>query len=115
MGRTVGNAFEGLAVQYLEKHGAKILERNFSARGGEIDIICKCGETLAFVEVKARLTPNGPTPGEQITLAKQRKICRAAVSYLAAHGGFDQAVRFDAVLIREDEIQWIQSAFDYIG
>ena len=115
MGRTVGNAFEGLAVQYLEKQGAKILERNFSARGGEIDIICQCGDTLAFVEVKARLTPNGPSPGEQITLAKQRKICRAAVAYLAGHGGFDQAVRFDALLIQPDGIEWIRSAFDYIG
>jgi len=115
MSRTVGNAFEGLAVQYLVKQGAKILERNFSARGGEIDIICKCGDTLVFAEVKARLTPNGPSPGEQITPSKQRKICRAALAYLAGHGGVDQAVRFDAVLITDEDIQWIQGAFDYIG
>ena len=115
MSRTAGNAFEGMAVQYLESRGVRVLSRNFAARGGEVDIVGQDGETLIFVKVKARLTPNGPDPGEEITFAKQRKICRAAAVYLAGHGGFDRNVRFDAILIRAGEIEWIRGAFDYVG
>ena len=115
MSRAVGNAFEGLAVQYLESRGAKILARNYAARGGEIDVICRVGDTLCFVEVKARLTPNGPSPGEEITPAKIKRICRAALSYLTTHGGVDQACRFDAVLIDGEDIRWIRNAFDYMA
>ncbi len=113
MGRAVGNAFEGMAVQYLQAQGAEILERNYAALGAEIDIICRLDGTLVFVEVKARLSPGGPAPGEEITPAKQRNICRAAAAYLHGHGGFDQMCRFDAILIRDGEIEWVQSAFDY--
>ena len=115
MSRAVGNAFEGMAVQYIEDQGAHVIARNYSARGGEVDIICQDGDVIAFVEVKARLTPNGPDPAEEITRAKQRKICRAAQAYLLSHGGLEQSARFDAVLIRDADIEWIRGAFDYVG
>lgn len=115
MSRSLGNALEGMAVQYLQEHGAVVLERNYAARGGEIDIICSVGDTLVFVEVKGRMTPNGPDAAEEITPSKQRKICRAALYYLHTHGGTDRMIRFDALLIRFGEVEWIRNAFEYVG
>jgi len=46
---------EKLARRFLRSHGYKILYRNFRAcGGGEIDIVCRDGDTLVFVEVKTR-------------------------------------------------------------
>lgn len=53
----LGNLGENLAAAYLQRHGHKILHRNFRApHGGEVDIVCRDkrhGE-LVFVEVKTR-------------------------------------------------------------
>ena len=45
---------EDLATEFLTKKGYKILERNFEANQGEIDIIAKDNKELVFVEVKTR-------------------------------------------------------------
>ena len=48
------NSGEDLATEFLRKKGYKILERNFEANQGEIDIIAKDDKELVFVEVKTR-------------------------------------------------------------
>lgn len=53
--RAVGRIGEDIAVKYLtERKNARILARNFTVRGGEIDIVAEIGEVIAFVEVKLR-------------------------------------------------------------
>ncbi|MDQ3549072.1 MAG: YraN family protein, partial [Chloroflexota bacterium] len=56
MARTTdaGNAGESFVVGRLQRAGYRIIDRNWRIRGGEIDIVALDGETLAFVEVKAR-------------------------------------------------------------
>ena len=51
-----GQKAEGMAVRFLKKCGYKIVARNHRTRSGEIDIIARDGDTLVFVEVKARTT-----------------------------------------------------------
>jgi putative endonuclease len=114
--RDVGNVGEKIAEKYLLKKGAKILARNYTIRGGEIDLIAEIGETIVFVEVKLRRSEKYGSVYESITPSKQRFLCRAAKTYLQQNGLTERFARFDAVLILPDgTIDHIERAFDYIG
>ena len=52
--REIGNLGENIAAKYLESSGYHILDRNFRARQGELDIIAVDNDELVFVEVKTR-------------------------------------------------------------
>lgn len=77
---------ENRASEYLEAEGYRIVERNFSSRFGEIDIIAEKGRYLCFVEVKTRGPRTIAQPAEFVTPAKQRKILLTANYYLTTKG-----------------------------
>lgn len=72
--RFLGNKGEDYAVKLLKKEHYKIIERNFTVRGGEIDIIASDSGTLVFVEVKMRKNSDYGTPGEFVTFGKQKSL-----------------------------------------
>jgi putative endonuclease len=72
---------ESIAALLLRIKGYQVLDRRFSAAGGEIDLVVRRGETIAFVEVKAR--GGLDAAAEAITEAKRRRIGRAARVWLA--------------------------------
>ncbi len=114
--RQIGNIGEAIAEKYLLSIGARILERGYTIRGGEIDLIAELGETIVFVEVKLRRSERFGSIYESITRSKQKFLSRAACVYLQTHHLTDRFARFDAILIRPDgEIDHIERAFDYIG
>ncbi len=114
--RQIGDIGEKIAEKYLLSIGAKILERNYTIRGGEIDLIAEIGETIVFVEVKLRRSEQFGSIYESIPRSKQRFLSRAAAVYLQTHHLTDRFARFDAVLIRPDgKIDHIERAFDYVG
>ena len=77
--RQTGNVYEQIAADYLEKHGMRILERNFRrGRNGEIDIIGRDGKYLVFVEVKYRAGTEKGSALEAVTPTKQKMICEVA-------------------------------------
>lgn len=49
----IGEVGENIAVKFLMKHGFAVLERNYTKKWGEIDIIAKKTEKLYFIEVKS--------------------------------------------------------------
>ena len=55
----VGEIGEKIAEMFLVKHGFTILERNFTCKAGEIDIICQKGNKVHFVEVKSVISRGG--------------------------------------------------------
>ena len=79
--------------------GYKILETNYRNRLGEIDIIAKDRDTIAFVEVKARKSKTYGHPKWAITSKKQRKISMVALSYLKSTRQIDTRARFDVVTV----------------
>ena len=93
-----GATGEELAVQYLERKGYRILERNWRWRRCEIDIIALKKELLVIVEVKSRTNTSFGMPESFVTLAQWNNIAAAAGTYMAANG-FDWEVRFDIVAI----------------
>lgn len=109
-----GQKAEQLAAHFLESLGMRILERNYRCPDGEIDLICTEGETIVFVEVKAREDLKCGYPGESVTICKQRKICRIAGVYCyREHIPADRMIRFDVVEILGGRIRHIRNAFEY--
>ena len=112
--RALGTEMEDLAASYLERHGAKVLERNFRSKQGEIDLIARHGEYLVFCEVKYRKSLEMGTPQAAVTLTKQKTICRVADYYRLIHGmGDGTSVRYDVIAIYGSEVTWIKNAFPH--
>ncbi len=97
--RAQGRQGEELAAAYLTAGGYTIIGRNFTSRYGEIDLICRDGDTLVFVEVKMRRSSRFGTAAEAISRPKQRRLVNAAQDYLQKTGDSRSPVRFDVVTI----------------
>lgn len=119
--RAKGRIAESAAVRWLKREGYEIVETNFAIRAGEIDVIAIesaiDGDTLCFIEIKARRTSHfGPAIGA-VTPHKQRRIAKVAAAYLAAHD-WDGPCRFDVLGMDRGEEAWeftlIRSAFEVL-
>lgn len=115
--RVRGAEGERAAAEFLEQRGYRILARNYRTRWGEIDLIAEEGRTLVFVEVKQRLDDRFGGPEAAITPAKQVRIARQALQYLAWRRLGERPCRFDVVLIRGDDpktrrLELLTGAFD---
>ena len=107
---------EKLARRHLRRQGYKILYRNFRGRtGGEIDIVCRDGDTLVFVEVKTRTSEDFGRPIETIRTEQRQRISRGALAWLRMLDDPDILFRFDVVEIvlaeNEPRIELIKNAF----
>jgi putative endonuclease len=95
----LGIVGEDLAARELASRGYAILERRYRTEYGEIDIVARDGDTLVFVEVRAKASAEFGTAAESITDAKKRRVARMAVDYVARHAVVDTACRFDVVAV----------------
>ncbi|MEA3186805.1 MAG: putative endonuclease [Chthoniobacter sp.] len=95
-----------MAARFLRKQRYKVLYRNFrSRRGGEVDIVCRDGESLVFVEVKTRSSELFGRPAEAVNRDKQELIARGALAWLRMLDRRDVIFRFDIVeVVKEDGI-----------
>ena len=109
---------EKLAARFLRAHGYKILYRNFKdRRGGEIDIVCRDGDTLVFVEVKTRGGEAFGRPIEAVDRQKQLRVSKGGLAWLRLLDNPDVTVRFDVVEVLwpddgEPRCELIQNAFE---
>lgn len=115
----LGIVGEDLAAAALVARGYAILERRYATDRGEIDIIAEDGDTLVFVEVRARATAEFGRAAESVTVGKQRQVTRIAADYLARHQIGDRACRFDVVAVdnalsEAPEITIYVGAFDAV-
>jgi len=100
---TTGKLGEDTAVKYLEKHGYKILGRNYHKPWGEIDIVAQQSDELVFIEVKAQNQKFEWRPEENITRHKKRQLSRIITSYLKANKiPENQNWRIDVLAIKLD-------------
>ena len=113
----LGERGEKLACKYLRQRGCKILYRNYRARrGGEVDIVCRDGDTLAFVEVKTRSNDDYRRPLDAVNAAKRKLIIRGALAWLQLLDNPDILFRFDVVEIviapgKQPRFELVQNAF----
>ena len=107
-----GREGEALAARFLEGRGLKVIERNFRVRGGEIDLICRDGKALVFVEVRLRSRGDFGGAAASIGAAKRQRLILAAQHYLLGKPACD--CRFDCILLTDLDpsgIEWIRDAF----
>jgi putative endonuclease len=96
-----GRLGEAHAARYLVQEGWTILDRNWRAGHGEIDLVARRGNVVAFVEVKTRSGGDGSDPLEGITWGKRREVERTARRWVLGQGdrGGKVDYRFDAIAV----------------
>ena len=110
----LGKKGEQLAVDFLQKKGYKILERNYRYQKAEIDIIARLNDTLCAVEVKTRSTPDFGNP-QDFVKPKQIQQLVKAIDFYVIENDLDVEVRFDIVAIIKNKlgikIEFFENAF----
>lgn len=116
--KSLGDAAEDQALEYLQGAGLRLVERNFriaqgpTARGGEVDLILRDRDgTLVFAEVRKRRSASYGGAAASVVWPKQRRLIYAAQRYLMRFAT-TPACRFDVIAIDGDEIEWLKAAFD---
>lgn len=110
----MGKKGEELALHFLKSSGYTILERNFRYGRGEIDIVARDVDTIAFVEVKSRSSNEFGAPEEAVGVRKQKQLSRLARAYLQQKRLLYRIdCRFDVVAIsfQTNTIRLIKNAF----
>src|SRR5437660_8225370 len=107
-----GARAERRAVWWYRLHGYRILATNVWAGGNELDIVARRGRRLVFSEVKEKRGAGYGDPLEMVDEQKQRRLRRAAESWLAAHpeaGGLQ--VSFEVMAVRGGRLERVVEAF----
>lgn len=97
----IGKLGEDLAYQYLQKNNYKIIERNFTCRQGEIDIVAKDNrkKELVLIEVKTRTNFKYGNPCEAVNKQKKKHIYYAGQYYIYKNGIKNISIRLDVIEI----------------
>lgn len=111
--RARGRASERRAASYLDGQGLAIVAMNVEIAGAELDLIAREPDgTLVFVEVRSRSDTARGHPFETIDSRKRARVRRAATAWLVREQLWEQvAVRFDAVALVGERLEWLRDAF----
>ncbi|MBV9403331.1 MAG: YraN family protein [Candidatus Eremiobacteraeota bacterium] len=105
-----GNLGEARAAAYLQECGFSILATNVRLPGGEIDLVCKDGDQIVFIEVKLRTTKTFGSALGGVHGRKRARLRRLAADYLQFFAPSARA-RFDIIAIDGDRIMLHRNAF----
>lgn len=90
----------------------RCVEAGWRCRLGELDLVMREGDTLVFVEVRARQANSTVSAIDSIDAGKQHRFVRAARAWLGRHPReAELPARFDIVAIDGEELQWLRDAF----
>ncbi|KAF0812890.1 hypothetical protein IGB42_02735 [Andreprevotia sp. IGB-42] len=106
-----GQDAESRAAVFLQQQGLVVVARNWRCKAGELDLICRDGKTLVFVEVRQRSSGTFGGAAASITAAKRAKLWAAAQSYLMTVRPTPPC-RFDAVCIEGERIDWWKNCIE---
>jgi putative endonuclease len=105
-----GELGERAARTFLRRHGLKFLVANFRSDRGEIDLIFRDDDCLAFIEVKARSSEEWVRPAAAVNAERRRRLSRAALDYLRLLRNPQVKIRFDIVevLLAEGKVREVR-------
>ena len=106
-----GQEAEAQAAAFLVAQRLTIVTRNWRCKVGELDLICRDGDTLVFVEVRQRSSGIFGGAAASITAAKRAKL-RAAAQYYLQTLRTTPPCRFDAVCIEGTQINWWKNCIE---
>ncbi len=111
-----GALAEEAACALLQSRGLALLARNARYPFGELDLVMRDGDTLAFVEVRLRTNARFGGAAASVDVGKRRKLAMAAQAWLSSHRELSRApCRFDVVAVVRGsqgmECEWIPAAF----
>lgn len=114
--RECGAMAETAAQAFLQAQGLQPLARNAHARSGELDLVMRDGDGIAFVEVRYRASQAYGGGAASVDGIKRRKLVRAAQLWLLRHPQFANApCRFDVIAASGDPhaptFDWLRDAF----
>lgn len=112
---TLGQQNEDLALDFLQKKGLTLIQRNYRSRYGEIDLVMQDKAHIVFVEVRFRSSNEFGGALMSVDRHKQSKLIKCAQQYMAKESS-RLDFRFDVIAISpassQHDIQWITNAFD---
>ncbi len=97
--KTEGRRGEEIACRALKEKGYHILDKNFSCRHGELDIVAEDDDVVCFIEVKARTSHDYGLPEEAVTHWKKQKLLNTAFIYIEKKKIRDRDMRFDIISV----------------
>jgi len=105
-----GELGERAAKKFLKQQGLKFLAANFRSERGEIDLIFRDGDCLAFVEVKTRSSEDWTRPAAAVNAERRRRLSRCALDYLRLLKKPAVKIRFDIVevLLAEGKVHEVR-------
>jgi len=115
--KSIGQYWKQRAEHFLRQHGLQLIARNFSTSSGEIDLIMRDEEHVAFIEVRYRGKARFGGAIHSITVAKQRKLKRCAALFISGQRAWSRyPCRFDVIAYDapsgDEEPLWVRAAFD---
>jgi len=110
--KILGQSGEDRAAKYLAGQGYIVLERNYRAPYGEIDLIAMDNGMVVFVEVKTRTTDAYGAPELAVDRRKQERMVKAALGYLKFKKLHQMPCRFDVVANSGEHVELIRNAFE---
>lgn len=112
--RAIGEYYEQAAADYLARCGLDLIEKNFTCKTGELDLIMLDRQTIVFVEVKYRQDNHHGHAAEMVTAQKARKVIKAAYYWMMkkGHSPYTTDFRFDVIAIHNqgNDIEWYRNA-----
>jgi len=115
--KPIGQYWEQRAERFLMQNGLQLIARNFSTPAGEIDLIMRDAEHVAFIEVRYRRSDRFGGAIHSVTATKQRKLKRCAALFVSRHRASSHCpCRFDVIAYDaakgDGEPVRIRAAFD---
>ena len=107
----LGLLYELRAARCVKKRGMRMLAHRYRARDGEIDLIARDGDTVVFVEVKARPSGRMGSGADAVHFDKQRRIRAAAEVFLKQKNLLDAPCRFDVLEFTRAGVVYMENAF----
>ncbi|MEM7143983.1 MAG: YraN family protein [Verrucomicrobiota bacterium] len=115
----IGEEGEWVAAKFLYlRAGYKVLRKNYRApKGGEVDLVCRNGDVLAFVEVKTRTSEDFGRPIDAVDDKKRRLIAKGALHWLRQLNHPNINFRFDVVEVllvdgEKPRVNLVRGAFE---
>ena len=99
------------ARRWLRKKGMKFLTANYRTRHGEIDLIFRDHDCLAFIEVKTRSNADWVRPEQAVDAPKRRRLILSGEEYVRNLRGVRPKWRFDIVevLVADQKVREIRN------